>query len=244
MKIPVTIILAFLFAVNANAQSILVRDHKGIVVNNDTLEYAPEFTQKPPYTEIDCKLYAQNNTSTTINLLVKKAELSTDTNADHAICFEQHCYTPDVYVAPVTVSLTPMDADSSFKGQYRYIKENHTPGKYLVSYTFFNNDNPTDSAIVYVLYNTGSITSAVNNMALQNNIRIYPNPATDIVNITTTNKLNATLTITNNMGAVVHRQLLTDTHQATIPTASWATGMYYYTIAAGSKSTSGRIVIK
>lgn len=242
MKYIFATLLVLIIAYAANAQNIIIRDGAGNIVNGDTVEVSPHFVQKPPYTNIDCKFYAQNNTSTSINLGAKKAEHSIDPDAAHAICFEAQCFTPSVYVAPVTVLLAPMGIDSSFKGGYRYQIDNHIAGKYLVSYTLFNNDNPADSAIVYVLYNTIPSTTGIAGTTLQNNISIYPNPANDVINITSPQKMNELLTITNSIGAIVYRQIINDAQTTTIATNNWAAGVYHYNLQSKNERVAGSFI--
>ncbi len=241
MKSLITFVFAFACYVNTIAQSITVRDSNGIVVTGDTIEISPEITQKPPYTNIQCRLYAQNNSGNTMDLGVKKAEITPDPDAEHGICFYKYCYPTSVYVAPDVVQLSPSGIDSSFKGTYLYLVSNHTPGKYLVAYTFFNHDNPADSAIVYVYYNT-NITTGIAVNSTQNNISTYPNPAKDVVLLSSPSGINGTLTITNSMGVLVHKQTLVDARSASIPTSSWAVGMYYYDIK--EIAAKGRFVIQ
>lgn len=235
-------LLALTVAHAADAQNIILRDDTGNIVNGDTIEVSPHFIQKPPYTNIDCKIYAQNNTGFSINLGAKKAEHSIDPDAYHAICFETQCFTPGIYVAPVTVPLAPMGIDSTFKGGYRYIVDNHVAGKYLVSYTLFNNNNPADSAIVYVLYNTIPSTTGIASTTAQNNIRIYPNPATDVIHLSTTTDINGKLTITNSIGAVVYKQTLTNKRSATIAISNWAAGMYHYNLESNGERLAGSFI--
>ena len=68
MKCLITFVFAFACYANTIAQSITVRDSNGIIVTGDTIEISPEITQKPPYTNIQCRLYAQNNSGNTMNL--------------------------------------------------------------------------------------------------------------------------------------------------------------------------------
>ncbi len=239
MKYIFVTLLTLTIAYTADAQNIIIRDGAGNIVNSDTVEVSPQFVQKPPYTTINAKFYAQNNTGVNINLGAKKAEHRTDPDAAHAICFETQCFTPNVYVAPVTVPLAPMGIDSSFKGSYLYLDSNHTPGKYLVSYTLFNNNNPADSAIVYVLYNTIPSTTGIASATLQNNISIYPNPARDAINITSPHKMNGMLTITNGIGAVVYRQTINDAQTTNIATNNWATGVYHYNLQSEKERVAG-----
>ncbi len=239
MKYIFATLLALTIAHTADAQNIILRDGSGNIVNGDTIEVSPHFVQKPPYTNIDCKIYAQNNTGFNINLGAKKAEHSIDPDAYHSICFETQCFTPSVYTAPITVPLSSMGIDSSFKGGYRYQIDNHIAGKYLVSYTLFNNNNPADSAIVYVLYNTIPSTTGIASATLQNNISIYPNPAKDMINITSPYKMSGMLTITNGIGAVVYRQTINDAQTTTIATNNWAAGVYHYSLQSKEERIAG-----
>jgi hypothetical protein len=94
---------------------------------------------------------------------------------------------------------------------------------------------------VYVYYNT-NITTGIANSTLQNNIGIYPNPAKDVVHLSSPSGMNGTLTITNSMGAVVHKQTLVDARTTSIPTSSWAEGIYYYDVK--EIAAKGRFVIQ
>lgn len=232
-------LLAVTIAHTANAQNIIVRDSNGMIVNGDTVEVSPTLTQKPPYTNIQIKLYAQNNTGNSIDLGAKKAEITKDPDADHAFCFYQYCYPTSVYVAPDVVQLFPAAIDSSFKGTYLYLESNHTAGKYLIAYTFFNSSNPADSAIVYVLYNTIPSTTGIASNTFQNNIRIYPNPANDIIHLSATADINGTLTITNSIGAVVYKQTLANKRTASIAISNWAAGVYHYNMESKGERVAG-----
>jgi len=239
IKYILATLLALTVAHAADAQNIILRDDTGNIVNGDTIEVSPHFIQKPPYTNIDCKIYAQNNTGFSINLGAKKAEHSIDPDAYHAICFEAQCFTPSIYVAPVTVPLAPMGIDSTFKGGYKYIVDNHVAGKYLVSYTLFNNNNPADSAIVYVLYNTIPSTTGIASTTVQNNISIYPNPAADVIHLSAATDISGTLTITNSIGAVVYKQTFTNKRSATIAISNWAAGVYHYNLESNGERVAG-----
>lgn len=232
-------LLAVTIAHSANAQNIIVRDSNGMIVNGDTVEVSPTLTQKPPYTNIQTKLYAQNNTGSTIDLGAKKAEITPDADADHGICFYKYCYPTSVYVAPDVVQLFPAAIDSSFKGTYLYLESNHTAGKYLVAYTFFNSNNPADSAIVYVLYNTNPLATGIAATTLQNNISIYPNPANDVVHLSAATDINGTLTITNSTGVAVYKQTLTNNRTASIAISNWAAGVYHYNLEGKGERVAG-----
>lgn len=242
MKYIFTTLLALTIAHTADGQNIILRDGAGNIVNGDTLEVSPGSTQKPPNTDIICRLFTQNNTGNSINLRAKKAEITLDANATHSICFEQHCYPPSTYITPTTVPLIPSGTDSTFKGSYAYIEAQHTPGKYLVSYTLYNNDKPADSAIVYVLYNTNPLATGIAATTLQNNISIYPNPANDVIHLSATADINSTLTITNSIGAVVYKQTLANKRTASIAISNWAAGVYYYNMESKGERVAGSFI--
>lgn len=235
-------LLALTMAHIADAQNIILRDSNGTIVNGDTIEASPTLAQKPPYVSIHCKLFTQNNTGNSINLRAKKAEITSDADATHSICFEQHCYPPSTYITPTTVPLLPLGSDSTFKGTYAYIEGQHTPGKYLVSYTLYNNDNPADSAIVYVLYNTIPSTTGVASTTVRKNIHIYPNPATDAIHLSSAADINGTLTITNSIGAVVYKQTLTNNRTASIAISNWAAGIYHYNMESNGERVAGSFI--
>ncbi len=239
MKYIFATLLALAVAHAADGQNIILRDNNETIVNGDTIEVSPTLTQKPPYTSIQCRLFAQNNTGSSINLGAKKAEITPDPDADHSFCFYKYCYPTSVYIAPDVVQLSPTAIDSSFKGAYLYLESNHTPGKYLVAYTFFNSNNPADSAIVYVLYNTNPLATGIAATTLQNNISIYPNPAKDAIHLSAAADINGTLTITNSIGVVVYKQTLTNKRTASIAISNWAAGVYHYNLESKGERVAG-----
>src|SRR5688572_82956 len=107
-------LIAISFPTIANAQSIVVRDLKGNIVNDDTLRPVAAFTQKPPLTEIECYLTAQNTSSKTMRMRAKKIEYVINKDAQHGICFANHCYQYTVFVSPNVDTVAPGAIDSTF----------------------------------------------------------------------------------------------------------------------------------
>ncbi|OSZ77970.1 hypothetical protein CAP35_06790 [Chitinophagaceae bacterium IBVUCB1] len=176
-----TFCICFLMLNSANAQGILIKDRNGITKNGDTVIVIPEPGQKPPYTEMSSYFFIHNINSNQIVLKARKRELTYSSTAEHSICFAGMCYTSSIYTAPGFVNLQGGKTDSSFSGHYRYLATTHTPTKDLVAYTFYDENNPADSAIVYVIYNSMQATSVP--CATMSNVRIYPNPAGKTINI-------------------------------------------------------------
>lgn len=190
--------------------NIVVRDANARVVNNDTITVVEGGVQQPPFTELICYLYAENNSNTVMNMGLKQTEFVLSANASHSICFAKLCYPSSVYVLPVTAMVPPTGIDSGFSGHYTFDKLVHMPATDLVAYTFFDADNPTDSAIVYVKYNTLTAppSSNVATVAAEAGINIYPNPATDVlhVNMEKTPHANALLQLLDAGGRVLATQ--------------------------------------
>lgn len=191
------------------AQGILIKKRNtSVVVNGDTITVTPQLTQKPPYTEIDIYLHVQNNNSHAIVLKAKKTEFTMSSTAQHGICFAGMCHTPAIYVATGAANLAGGQTDSGFSGHYIYLESVHTPVKDLVAYTFYDQNNPADSAIVYVVYNSIKPT----NVATQTmtGIRVYPNPASKTLHIAGLKGLTIA-TVFDMTGRLVSTQTISNT---------------------------------
>lgn len=221
------------------AQNIIIRDKGGNIVNNDTLLRSPEFTQKPPYTEIRCYLYVQNNSAAVMHMGAKKTELVIGATVEHGICFAKICYVPQVFVSPNLDTVQPSGIDSTFSGHYRYLKDMHTPSHDLVAYTFYNNDNPADSAIVYVIYNSMPATG-IETEHPEAAVLIGPNPAGDAIKFYyPATVLPANIVITNTTGQTIISQAAAGVGGTfSLSTAGWANGIYHYALSFTDGSVS------
>ena len=74
------------------------------------------------------------------------------------------------------------------------------------------------------------------------NIKAYPNPATNTLNITYTSSTAVTVTLTNMVGQVVATQNATN-GKAVFNTTELPSGVYIYTLSANGEHTTGRVVI-
>lgn len=233
----------------AQAQHIIIRDAKGHIVNNDTLEYVAEFTQKPPYTKIDCYFYAQNTGPSTMIMGARKSEIILHPNVvDHAICFAKQCFLSSVYVSPLHDTVASGAIDSTFSGHYRYDKLTLPPSRDLVAYTLYDVNNPADSAIVYVIYNTmPTSTGLYQTTGPFAALHAYPNPAGNTVNIVWNGALssgNPELIITNALGQLINRQNINiNANTFAMDISGWAAGTYYYSlIIKGERISNGSFV--
>ena len=246
--LKIVALVCILFPSDLSAQHIVIRDRMGNIVNNDTLMYSPEFTQKPPYVEIQCYFYAENAGAATIDMGVKKTEFLLGPNVDHGICFGKLCFPPAVFVAPVISTLAQGQIDSSFSGTYRYLPSTHTPAQDLVGYTFFNDDDPSDSAIVYVVCNTAGATNVDEPLEYREDAaQVVPNPVNDFASFLYRSLAGeqVSLIVVNAVGHLVDSHTTRDGKGLiSLNTSRWANGMYYYHFTLGSRNAlKGSLIV-
>ncbi len=81
--------------------------------------------------------------------------------------------------------------------------------------------------------------TAVPAITANNEVNLYPNPATDVLHINTTNSMYQTLTITNSIGQVILQQNITAAETA-VPVSKLPAGMYYISL----RGSAGVVVTK
>jgi hypothetical protein len=83
-----------------------------------------------------------------------------------------------------------------------------------------------------------------NNEVAKNSIKLYPNPANDVLNIDMGNGGgNISFTLTNIIGQVVDSQTLLSRGHTTINTKNFNSGIYFYNVSGSGNNTSGKIYI-
>lgn len=85
-------------------------------------------------------------------------------------------------------------------------------------------------------------TNSVRNISADNQVRIYPVPASDKLTVETDNYHNSILTATNTIG----QQILTTSFskKAIIDVSEWSSGVYYFTVHQNGSKTVKRVVIQ
>src|SRR5690606_18989118 len=100
----------------------------------------------------------------------------------------------------------------------------------------------------YSLIVTGSdLTLSTNSVALENEISIWPNPATDILNISFKNIIDkTTIALYDIQGREVYVQSLSQfsPNQQTINTSGFSSGMYLLKINSGSQTLNKKVIIE
>ena len=200
-------LLFVLFSTALSAQSFIVRDHYGKIVNNDTLVVIFHPDTNHGWTELSVFLYVQNISSSTLTLGAKKTEYNIQQGEYHAICFGGTCFDSTTFVSPFKDPVNPGGIDSTFSGHFRFDDLLHPPGRCLVAYTFYDDNNPNDSSIVYVEYNTMEKAGVGTNM-VPSSIEVRPNPSSGLVHLqySILNKINrekSYIQVINSLGECV-----------------------------------------
>lgn len=224
------------FIYQSNAKNIELFNKKGIRVDGDTVLVAFHPSTDHGWTEIYVYLDVRNNTASAMTMRVKKTELKIRSDEYHSFCFANFCYDSSVYVSLYSAVVDPGKTDSSFSGHFRFDDLLHPPGECIVAYTFFNVNDPGDSSIVYVKYNTAMFTGVAEATVsdLSGSI-LFPNPANNFVTFNSGNihsvLESAKLRICNTSGKEI----------ISIPISEWKegqminisdlpSGVYFYSI--------------
>ncbi|MBE9466981.1 MAG: T9SS type A sorting domain-containing protein [Bacteroidetes bacterium] len=220
------------------AQNLSLTDTSANDITNDTLIISGTTTALVADVEIT------NNSSSTISIKVKKIENYLVSGSINTFCWGQ-CFSPFTYVSP-----NPIDIDGGginkkdFHGDYT---SNDNQGTSIITYVFFDADNPDDSASVTVLFEVGldDISSNINEV---NSFNVYPNPATDYVNISgnsMNNHSSAKIIIYDALGSVVKEIKISGSQKnITVPVNDWKSGTYFYTLIERNDTKVKKIVVR
>ena len=135
--------------------------------------------------------------------------------------------------------------------QYHYYTGTQKFPIVMVSYdsqTVTTSSGPTVQNSASVTINNAVLTG-INNINLEAmNYNVYPNPATESVNINLTNAKseNVSLVIMNNLGQVIKSVELGNSIEInrTLATADLSSGIYYIKTTIGDRSTTKKLIIK
>ncbi len=95
-----------------------------------------------------------------------------------------------------------------------------------------------------VLYPMANSIEKSNNT--NSNVKIYPNPAKDVIYIKINNNLdkNSQLTVFNNIGALLYSKTILNKKEIALNISNFPRGIYFFNIISNSQSTVNKIIIK
>ena len=194
------------------------------------------------YVMLETSAVVNNPQSFPINVKVKKTHISIVEGTTNNFCWGA-CFGPTTFVSPSAMTI---DAGGNsgmlFSGHYN---TNGTVGSSIIKYTFFLEDDPTDSVAFNVKY-TASSTSI--NESKQYTYTAYPNPASSIIDIQYSfqGANDAKLVITNLLGSEVYNNNINvESKSVKINVSDFNSGVYFYSfIVDGKRHSTKKLIVR
>ena len=159
-----------------------------------------------------------NVTTGTQTVIENKSGQSIFYNGNQSYSF----YTPSVSVAPGTYTVAIQHAFGT-----------------STSYIYTGSDQYQNPIIVTVVSTTG-----INTPSIADKISVFPNPASDVVNINTNGIAVSRVTVTDIRGRI-QEEIAPDATQSviTLPVSNYAAGIYFVNLYAGEEVVTKKIVV-
>ena len=139
-------------AITINAQSLSLSDSTGQLPHGSFKTVAGQ----PGDDLLTTYAFVTNNSSSTLNVKVKKIENYITPNSVNLFCWGL-CFPPNIYVSPDPIPIGPGETNQfDFHGEYF---PTMTTGTTSVTYVFFDEANPNDSVAFHALYKTEGLPS-------------------------------------------------------------------------------------
>ena len=222
----------FLIVAFLGAQSLILENTNGNVFGS------------PDDFEMSVRTNVKNVSLTAKNVLVRSQVISKPENTINFFCW-QLCYGPSVLISPTALIIEPGQSVNNFHGYYR---PENVAGIAYIAYTFYDEDNPSDSVRFVGQFNASAagLSSVV---AAASTVSVYPNPADEDVFLRYTLAKapnNVSVEIYNMLGSKVLTFPVTSADGIiTIPVDKMQAGLYFYSFQEyGKVIRSGRITVK
>ncbi len=231
-----------LISITSFAQSLELY-HNDTLVNNDTIVIEGDAFADSLYTyifqgdttyyysyEVDVDIDVKNTTTEVLDVQTKKRHIKIIPNTEDYFCWVT-CYPPYTFESITPVSIQGGETTDIYSAHY---KPNGHLGNTMVAYTFFDNLNPHDSAMLVVEYKMDDLSFVEENDKYKDDFsKPYPNPAqhTLYLNHYKSNEKNFTMIIYNPSGYKV-KEIDFNTQQSVIQIdiKDLRSGLYIYSI--------------
>jgi hypothetical protein len=190
-------------------------------------------------TEINVK----NTSNTTKVYKLKRTDEILNPGASAYFCVGGgNCYTPATTIAPLSVTLTAngTSGDDLYSQSLMYLldlEEATNPGISHIKYEIYDVNNPSD-LFTFTIYYNDAVSVKENSQLFASISNVYPNPSINSANINLVSAEfldNATLSITNSLGAIVSSKkidLVAGKNTVTINSEFLVSGIYFVTISS------------
>jgi hypothetical protein len=193
----------------------------------------------------------KNTSGSTKSYDVYRYDKVLHTGASAFFCFAGTCYGDQTLVSQTPITLNGGQSASQLSGQYNMltadIDEPATVGFSEIRYTFKNVSSSSDSIQIIIQYNQAMALN--NTSAVISSFDLFPNPATDNVNI----KINSVkaaegkLSVYNALGATVNEKTVSlseGKNKIDLNVESLPSGIYFASFKSGNNTTTKKFVVK
>lgn len=192
---------------------------------------------------LEADLYIENRNLNDLAILVDRDISQMHPSHRTYYCWEQ-CYDTTVGLSPEPKILPGSTIDSTSFHSYLYTF--NTAGVSRVTYTFFDQNNPTDTALATITYDvlTSGIAAVEKSQYTLSNPS--PNPANNMTSFSyTAPSSNSKLVIRDLIGNIVSEHLMSGSKGVImIPTAELKAGVYICSlVTSGSSISSSKLVV-
>ncbi len=232
--------------------SVIVKDFSNgqlPIVNNSTISIVTT-----SHEHVTTEINVENTTSTSKVYKLRRFDDVLNDSAKAYFCVSSaNCYGPATTVSPVSVTLTANGTanDDLYSQNLMFLldlEEDYTPGISHVRYEIFNVNDANDVFAFTIYYN--EVVSVKENSQLFSSVSaVYPNPAINRahINIVSSETVdNATLSITNSLGATVSTKfvdLSIGKNTVAIDSESLSSGIYFATISSSKTKIVKKFII-
>ncbi len=221
-------ILVFLLAAvhGLDAQSLRVKNFANHQVINDTVYI--QSTDNGGWVgaeSLGIRIIVENIGMTTIEVGARKIELEKlQKDVQHTICFAGQCYDTGTYESPFHLTMPTGTSDSGFTAHYLFDNKVHIRGINHITYEFYDVNNPSDSVVVNVVYNTVVALGVIDyNISKLN---IFPVPAKEQIGISGLPSQKTNIILYDLQGRKIYTTQTNGEVLYTIPISGFAKGMY------------------
>ena len=196
------------------------------------------------------RVWVQNTGPTTIAVVCERIEGNMAAGSVNYFCWDA-CYSPAVSISVGTLPITPGDTNKFFYGDY---DPGTGSGNSVITYCFYVDGTPADSACFSLTFNENSPSDSVYGTIAINSITgiefieatnrneildIHPNPGKEMValnySLASANSIG-TLLVRNVLGSEVYKvELIGVAGQVIIPVEKFNNGMYFCTMVVDNE---------
>lgn len=206
-----------------------------------TITYTPEHNSNSYF---DFYLYITNNTDEAVTYNIWRSNMEMIDNAQVSMCLSV-CYPPSVELIS-DINIDAHETNAFHISYYPYLDI----GTSYISFRFTPETatETTDFSEITFAITTQTGTSIRNDVSVSE-LRAYPNPASEIVNIAYSYKgdaSNVNLVVKNLMGATITSQAVpSNGNVVKLNISDFASGIYFYSIEAdGRPITTKKLLVK